>query len=317
MSTVYRAAHADLEREVALKIVRPIKTVFRETAEVLEQRFLREARVMARLHHPGVVTVYDFGREDDGALYLAMELLRGTNLEIGMRTLTPRQVAGIGVQVLEALATAHDEGLIHRDIKPSNVLLLDVAVMSDRTPRAKLMDFGVAKTPDSVSTPALTAQGDVVGTAQYMAPEQARGEVGIDHRVDVYAVGAMLYHCLTGRLPFDGPSALSILHHIQTEQPESIPVRPDLPPALVACIERAMAKTPEERYAGAREMANAVRAIRWTHIESISARPPIDIAAARRDAQPTSTAGSSAITHVMVGLAGATIGIIVGAWLMP
>jgi len=248
MGTVHLARDRRLGRRVALKVLPPEyahDAVFRE-------RFLREQRTTAALEHPAVVPVYDAG-EADGRLYLAMRHVEGTDLRRLIDDegpLDPVAAVRLLSPVAGALDAAHARGLVHRDVKPANVLL-------DRERHPYLCDFGLTK--DAASAPGLTGTGQLVGTLDYLAPEQIRGEA-VDVRADVYALGCVLYECVTGRAPFAGRSeAQTLWGHVQEEPVPPSQLRPGLPAALDAVVERALAKDPEERYASAGELAAAAR----------------------------------------------------------
>ncbi|MBK7395826.1 MAG: serine/threonine protein kinase [Myxococcales bacterium] len=261
MGSVYEAVQIDLERPVAVKVLNP------ELARDAEgiRRFQREAKAAAALAHPSIVQVTDF-RAEPAPAYLVMDLLRGESLAGRIRDrgrLPADRVAHIGMQVLDALEVAHDMGIVHRDIKPDNVFLTQAAGSEDVV---KVLDFGVAKlmlpeTRDpALASTALTALGAVVGTPEYMAPEQARGRE-VDRRTDLYALGASLYHALSGRVPFSAPSVNALLFAIVEDAPLSLSsLRGDLDPGLVAVIDRAMRKRPEDRYQSAAEFREALRA---------------------------------------------------------
>lgn len=236
-----------LDRKVAIKVLR------REHASNAEftARFDREAQAAARVSHPNVVAVYDFGKEQ-GVPFIVMQYVDGTNLRQYLRDegpLTIEEVVSFTRQVLDGLAAIHDEGIIHRDVKPQNVLI-------DRRMVAKLTDFGVAFLAQQDAT--LTQTGATIGTAAYMAPEQATGQ-RVGPQSDLYAVGVMLYEMLTGRLPFRGDNPVQVLYRHVSEQP----VRPRelnqmIPLELEAVVLRALSKMPADRYASARQMREAL-----------------------------------------------------------
>jgi serine/threonine-protein kinase len=235
MGVVFRAEHVHLRRVVALKILAPhlsAEPMFRD-------RFVRESQTAAGLHHPHIVAVHDAG-EARGMLYLAMQLVGGGDLgeQIADGWLEPmRAITWLG-QVASALDTAHAAGLVHRDVKPANILLEDG--------RAYLSDFGLTKRTTSQS--GLTGVGQVVGSTDYLAPEQIEARA-VDARTDVYALGAVLYHCLAGAPPFARESDVQVLFaHLQQPPPPLAAIRPDLPAALGDVVARALAKDPHARH---------------------------------------------------------------------
>jgi eukaryotic-like serine/threonine-protein kinase len=249
MARVVAAYDRRLDRRVAVKLVRDDLVA----DPVSRERLLREARAAARLHHPNSVAVHDAG-EVDGHAYVVMELVEGPSLADRLRergALTPAEAVTIAASVLEALQAAHARGLVHRDVKPSNVLLpADGGV--------KLADFGIAKALDD-ATSSLTATGMVIGTPRYLAPEQAAGEPATVAS-DLYALGAVLFECLTGRPPFDAESPLAIaLAHQREPVPAVREHAPEVPPALAAAVQRALAKEPGNRFADAAAMRDALR----------------------------------------------------------
>lgn len=247
MGCVYRARDPVLERVVAIKTM----SVDLQAEPGTRARFLREARSAARLQHPNIVTVFEFG-EHDGAPFIAMELLAGETLAEALRG---GRLADLGrrvdviVQLCEGLAYAHASGVIHRDVKPNNVTLLPGGAV-------KIVDFGVAWLEGSAAT---TRTGQLLGTPQYMAPEQFLGHP-IDHRVDQWAVGVILWEVLAGRRPFDAPTVPSLIYQV-VHQP--LPPAPEgVPPGLLAVAARALAKRPDHRYASLDAMRGALQAAR-------------------------------------------------------
>jgi len=287
MGAVYEAEHEFTGRSVAVKLMHPALARSRMAAE----RFLREARAPSGIGHPGIVEVFDGGRDEDGTLYLVLELLQGQPLSalLDDDALPEAQVVAITLELLEALAAAHAAGYTHRDIKPDNVFL---ARDADGTERVKLLDFGVAGTLTDGAEPGLTQTGAVLGTPRYMSPEQATGKKA-DERSDVYSVGALLYHLLSGQPVHRGGSYHEVIVSIVTG--EHVPLAqlaPRLPPALRAVVEKALRKDPAARYASAHELAAALRAAAGVQepeerVQHSHERPVVpQRAAARREANP-------------------------------
>jgi len=248
MGVVYRAHDARLDRSVALKLVAP------ELAqdERFRERFLRESKLAASLEHPNVVPVHDAG-EVDGQLYLAMRYVEGSDLRTLLRAeapLAPARAVAICTPVAEALDSAHARGLVHRDVKPSNVLL-------DASERAYLADFGLSRRLADEGTP--FADGHSLGTPAYVAPEQIE-QGAVDGRADVYALGCVLFECLTGEPPFVRDSRLGLVWaHLEEEPPRATERNPQLPPAVDAVLAKALAKDAGERYATCSELVTAAR----------------------------------------------------------
>ena len=236
MGVVYRAQHIHLGRTVALKLLNPELAA----SEEFRERFVREARAAAELEHPNIVPVYDAG-EVEGRLYLAMKFIEGTDLAHVLEeegSLTPDRTMPLLEQLADALDAAHKNGLIHRDVKPANALL--------DGDRLYLTDFGLTRRVDS--TRPLTATGRAVGTAAYLAPEQIRGEP-LDRRVDVYALGCVLFQCLAGKPPYLRDTDMLIMWaHVGAEPPSLSAERTDLPATVDRVIKKALAKSREDRY---------------------------------------------------------------------
>ncbi|MDO8962888.1 MAG: Stk1 family PASTA domain-containing Ser/Thr kinase [Coriobacteriia bacterium] len=240
MADVYKAVDETLGRTVAVKVMHAHYAADPDYVA----RFRQEAAAAANLSHPSIVNIYDFGVE--GTPYIVMELVRGTDLKAVLRqrgVIDPTQVAEYGAQVCSALGVAHGYGIIHRDIKPQNVVLQPDG-------RVKVMDFGIARAVDSDAT----QTGSVLGTAQYVSPEQAQGRV-LGPQTDLYSLGVVLYELSTGRLPFDGDTPVSVaLKHVNDAPVPPRQLRPEIPPALEAVILKAMTKDPAHRYRSADEM---------------------------------------------------------------
>ncbi|MEY3212241.1 MAG: hypothetical protein RIT28_2722, partial [Pseudomonadota bacterium] len=242
MGVVYRAWDPDLDRYVALKALHP--HISRTPGH--RERFLREARAVAKLEHPGIVRIYDIGEADD-KVFFTMQLVEGASLDRRLREgpLPALEAARIAEGLARALHAAHQQGLVHRDIKPHNVLLLD-----GETPL--LTDFGLVKSVKATSGH-MTQQGQILGTPAYMSPEQARGET-LDHRCDIYALGAVLYEMLSGRPPYTGGTAMQVVGQVMSSEPT--PLGAEVPEALREICAKAMARDPEDRTADAGQLAD-------------------------------------------------------------
>lgn len=250
MGAVYRARQNAMGREVALKIVRRDRASDAET----RVRFEREARATSALTSVHTVTVFDFGEDEDGSWYLAMELLSGETLGERLRRmkrLPLAQALRITRQALASLAEAHGKGIVHRDLKPDNLFLCTLPNAGERGELCKVLDFGIAKVlgGDARVDPLETQAGTVFGTPRYMSPEQAQG-LALDSRSDLYAVGLLLYQMLTGRAPFvDDDAVVVMARHIKDAPPAFAAVVPELelPEAIEQVVRRALAKDPADR----------------------------------------------------------------------
>jgi serine/threonine protein kinase/ABC-type transport system substrate-binding protein len=259
MGEVYKAEDQKLGRIVAIKFL-PSESQEDKKAKA---RLLQEARAASALNHPNIVTIYSI-EETEGLDFIVMEFVEGETLKsiIDRGNLEPSELIDLSVQLAEALAAAHKAGFIHRDIKPSNILVTTQG-------QAKILDFGLAKlvhiADEQVSSEQtmsrLTKTGMIVGTIAYMSPEQTRGEP-LDSRTDIFSLGCVLYEAATGKVPFSGPSLLSVLHEIATSNP-AIPssVRKNIPSGLDLIIKRALEKNKDARYSSASEMASALRGL--------------------------------------------------------
>lgn len=262
MGAVYKARDPVLDRFVALKQL---------SAEVLaepgmRERFLREARSAARLQHPNIVTVYEFG-EVEGTPFIAMELLEGGNLADAVEDGRLPDLAsrlGVVVQVCDALAYAHRHGVIHRDVKPSNIAILPSGA-------AKIVDFGIAFLEGGTLA---TRTGMLLGTPAYMAPEQFAGG-GVDARVDMWSLGVILYELVAGRRPFEAETVLALIYQIVHNPPPPLKeLAPAAPPKLVAIVERALEKDPRRRFPDLEAMGRELRAVQDTLPTLVSVVPP-------------------------------------------
>jgi len=286
MGAVYRAIQQPVGRTVALKVIRDLG----EDADVIRRRFEQEAAVVARLRHPNTVTLYDFGVHQQATLYMVLELVEGRPLshEIMGRPMPPPRAAYIVASVLDALVEAHALGLVHRDLKPDNVMLSDTTWGQEHV---RVLDFGVAKVLGDRAGPALTETGASIGTVRYMAPEQIQGH-DTDHRADIYALGAILYECLTGRRPFDSDITFEILSAHITQPPPPIEPELEVPEELEQVVTRALKKHPDKRFPNARAMAEAVRVAAGLPVDNSSTSTPA-IARSGATAVPESLSGKS------------------------
>ena len=283
MATVYLAHEVERDRQVALKVLHP------DLSHTLgSDRFAREIRLVKTLEHPGIVGVFDSG-DADGQLWFSMPFVTGESLrqritKLGQLPLD--DALSIFAEAASALAFAHERGIIHRDIKPDNIMLSEG--------RALVADFGIARALEQ-SGEALTQTGMSVGTPAYMAPEQAAGDKGLDERVDIYALGSVLYEMLAGTPAFTGPNAQAIIVRAMTTDPQPInPIRTAVTPALDAVILRAMSRTPADRYATMAAFADAVAT-----------------AAVAQDSRPPWRRQSRTMTLVAIGAAAVTVLVVV------
>ncbi|MFN9808149.1 MAG: protein kinase domain-containing protein [Deltaproteobacteria bacterium] len=254
VGTVFAGVHAWTGREVAVKM---LHVQYAEDRAVVD-RFLVEARASATLRHPNVVDVLDMGKDDDGAVYMVLEYLEGESLSLRLerrRRLSPEETAAILLPVMDALAEAHDVGIVHRDIKPENVF---IAVDGKRRAVPKLLDFGIAKVLAAGSARA-TRTGTVVGTPAYMSPEQADGRSEVGPASDVWSMGVLLYECLTGGLPFPSDSPTATLVAILTTTPSPLrTVLPAVPAPLAHAVDRALSRAPADRWTDMRAFSAAI-----------------------------------------------------------
>jgi eukaryotic-like serine/threonine-protein kinase len=251
MGDVYRAHDTRLERTVAIKVLP--QNMAGDAAS--KRRFLKEARAASALNHPNIVAVYDIC-SDNNIDFLVMEYLDGQTLKglIAAGALNFEQLGGWGSQVALALGAAHAAGIVHRDIKPANIMVT-------KTRDAKVLDFGIAKLKQNNGDTQLTGYGEVLGTIAYMSPEQTRGE-DTDFRSDIFSFGCVLYEAAAGRPPFQGASALDLMHQIATADPEPLGVyRPELPAEFVRLVMRCLAKERAQRPDSALELATELRSL--------------------------------------------------------
>jgi Protein kinase domain len=265
MGVIYRAEHPRLGATIALKVMEPELAM----DEVFRERFVREARAAARIRHPNIIPIYDAG-EWHGDLYIAMRYIEGDDLRSVLRkdgALPTDQTYVIGLQIASALDAAHRSGLIHRDVKPGNILI-EAGPDPDSAPIAYLADLGLTKHVDSQS--GVTDSGELLGTIDYVAPEQISG-LRVDGRADVYSLACVLFECLTGAVPYVRENQAAVLWaHLHDEVPRATTMNPSLPEAVDAALARGMAKSPEDRFSTARELVMALEA----PLEAVAAAAP-------------------------------------------
>ena len=269
---VCTAVHTGTGQPVALKYL----TVDPEgTEEDVIRRFFQEARITAGLRHPNTVRLFDFGQAENGALYMVMELLHGPTLEQLLAGLAARDevlseaaTLDIAIPVLKALGEAHDADLVHRDLKPANIIL---ALVPGDEPMPKVLDFGIARVKNS----SLTGSNRALGTPAYMSPEQCRGQ-DIDGRSDLYALGVILYRCVTGAVPYDHTNRMKVMwmHNVAPLPDLREKARTPLSQLFIGAVQQALAKEPADRFADARAMRQALEFVRATLLRSALLRQP-------------------------------------------
>ncbi len=278
MGAVYKAEHIRMGKTLALKVLRG--TFASDDGAVT--RFRSEAQIVSRLSHPHTIAVFDFGELADGGFYLAMEYIPGKDLAAVLaeqQKLTEARAAGIGEQLLGSLAEAHDAGIVHRDVKPANVMLMETRSGEDFV---KVLDFGIAKlrnAPGGTASGTLgstseTSVGAIIGTPNYLSPEQARGDP-LDARADLYSVGALLYELLSGRCPFVASNPMAVVSaHLSDKPPPLRELVPDVSEQYAAIVHKALEKRPDDRFHSADEMRAALLSLREPSSAS-GARPEL------------------------------------------
>ncbi|MEO1524877.1 MAG: protein kinase [Planctomycetota bacterium] len=294
MGVVYQAEHRVMNRMVALKVITP--RLLQD--EDVKSRFRREVEIAAKLQHPNVVAAFD-ADEIDGHLFLVSEFIEGQGLDqrIGPQGIAIHEACDFIKQAAAALDHAHQHGLIHRDVKPQNMLVSPDGII-------KVVDFGLASyiEPTQADQQGLTSAGIIVGTPDYLSPEQAR-EGKVDHRADIYSLGCTFYHLLTGTPPFNGGSRVERLAQHLQEQPMSLAeVRAEVPPAIEACVLKMMAKDPTQRFASAREVIDAIEHASSSGLPTIRTahprgrrRAPVGVSRRRLFAMGAAGAGLAAV----------------------
>lgn len=285
---VFAARHTGTGQEVALKCLNTAAGV----EDVTLRRFFQEARVTSGLRHPNTIRVFDFGQDDSGLLFLAMELLSGRSLKQELsgrrkkgKVFTEDETINVAVGILRSLAEAHAAGLVHRDLKPDNVFLHEVP---GEEPIIKVLDFGIVKLGDSTIT--LGSDSGVPGTPAFMSPEQVTRQ-SIDGRSDLYSLGCLMYQLLTGQVPLRGESAMQTLYRHVHDQAEDVRTRARTPISdeLATIVHKALAKDPNRRFKGAREMRAALEVCRGSELSS-SLRTPMSRGPTRLERAPSTQA---------------------------
>ncbi len=312
MGVVYEAEDTRLTRHVALKFIPPEMASDRKSLD----RFVREARAASALNHPGICTIHDI-EDNDGHPFIVMEKLEGTSLKDLMRSrkMDVDEILDIGIQVADALAASHAKGIIHRDIKPANIFV-------SQNGQTKILDFGLAKivhdpnSSEAALEDSLTAMGVIPGTAVYMSPEQARGEV-LDARSDLFSLGVVLYEMATGKKPFATGNVVTTLDAVLNQKPVSpLQLNPALPSDLEGIIGRAMEKERGHRYPDARAMKGDLQSLRKETASGLTKsglrRPVLPY----RIATTTFQATTKWSTYILLGLCAVllTVLVSVGAW---
>lgn len=294
MGEVYEARHLQITRRVALKFLLP--DIAEEPA--LLERFRNEARAAGALEHENVAAVYDMGVAADGAPYFVMEYLEGSDCAAvleSVKTFNRWRAANVIMQVCRGLAVAHAVGIVHRDLKPANLFLCR---RGDGAELVKILDFGIAKLRRA--RPVDHSTGAILGTPFYMSPERARGEPNVDHRADIYALGVILYELLSGERPHDGTSALQILHSVLLHEPTPLAeLRRDTPAALCAVVHRAMAKSPEDRFASVADLERALQPFAAFGALSAPAASVADFDVTMPEVEPSRTETDAPITRMV------------------
>ena len=249
---VFRARDPLIRRQVAIKVLRASRSMTEAQVRVVQERFFREAQTAGGLDHPNIVKIYDLGKDDSGELYIVMECIEGTSLDRLMERDRPQVGPLLGVleQVASALDAAHARGIVHRDVKPANILLTEAGFV-------KITDFGIAR----ITSSQLTLDSTELGTPRYMSPEQVEGKE-LDGRADLFSLGVIAYQLLTGEVPFQGDSAVTLAYQVVHGVPRRpSQVAPELPPAVDLVLERMLHKDPARRYPSGAAFLTDLRAV--------------------------------------------------------
>jgi serine/threonine-protein kinase len=293
MGAVWLAEHILLGRRVAIKFLLPEVS---QSPAILD-RFFAEARAATRIADPGIVVIYDFGWHKDGAAYIVMEHLAGESLQARLRRGRFAVIDAVRVvqQAAMAMAVAHGAGIIHRDLKPDNLFLVPDPVVAGGE-RIKILDFGIAKLlGDEHGNPARTRTGMIMGTPTYMSPEQCRGAGDVDHRTDIYALGCVLFHLVSGRLPFLASTPGDMMAaHLREMPPLPSMFVPHIPIEIDTIVMRCLAKQADERYSSMTELVRALATAGGALGEVVSIAPVRASSRDSRPAVPGSVAGSAA-----------------------
>jgi eukaryotic-like serine/threonine-protein kinase len=275
MGVVYLAEHKLLGRLAAIKVLLP---QYSDNKQIVD-RFFNEAKAATEIKHPGIVEIYDFGYQDDGGAYIAMEFLEGEDLEARLRRqgqLPIVQAIQFSSQIASALAAAHQRGVIHRDLKPANAFIVpDPQVVGGE--RIKLLDFGIAKVTlsDGADSEALTRAGTIMGTPAYMAPEQCLGAASVDARADLYSVGCIIFETVCGHPPFRGQSSMDVMKaQLKLAPPRPSELRPEVGAELESVILYLLNKDPAHRYHNAGDLEAALKRLLPTSSPSLSSVSP-------------------------------------------
>ncbi|MBX3248962.1 MAG: serine/threonine protein kinase [Myxococcales bacterium] len=310
MGTVYEAEHLVIGRRVAVKLLHP--QLAADAATV--RRFLNEARAAAMIGHPNILECTDMGQADDGAPFLVLDLLRGDALDEVIRregVLPVARAVRIALQIAGALGAAHEKGIVHRDLKPDNVFLL-------RGDDVRVLDFGISKFASLDQSGVGTKTGSILGTPYYMAPEQFRDASRVDARADVYALGVILYECLSGRVPFQASTLPELALMIAADSPARLDtIRTDLPAELVDVVMRAMEKAPNARFASMDELAGAIgpfaqdtTAAGLSLADTVAARSPVPGRVDERASRASSRSRIAAFAVVVTALVFAGVAVV-------